>query len=95
MSARLSNTLTGVSRDQRSRLAVLRAMREHRRQRRTGLADPGRGEAVETEILAILYGDVMARHRAYDTQPSHMWPTVAATVTKGKRLGGRAGGSSS
>jgi hypothetical protein len=83
MPARIPDAQGRASSDRSpSRLAVLSVVREHRRRRRASRVEAGRGEAVETEILAILYGDAAARHRAYDTQPSHSWPVAMAAASK-------------
>jgi hypothetical protein len=53
--------------------AVAGVMREHRR-RSARLADRERSRdqaAVEVDVITRLYGDEAARHRAFDTQPSH------------------------
>jgi hypothetical protein len=54
--------------------AVVGVMRERRRHATTRFVPGGAGEqeAVEAEIIALLYGDAGVRHRAFDTQPSHI-----------------------
>jgi hypothetical protein len=53
--------------------SVLRERGRHATVRSTpdGVGDRG---AIEAEVISLLYGDAAVRHRAFDTQPSHIWP---------------------
>lgn len=57
--------------------AVSGVLRE-RRARRPFAAGGGPLNAVEAEVLNILYGDARVRRRAYDIQPSHVRPDESA-----------------
>lgn len=50
--------------------SVLRERR--RRTTRSAVDDADGKEAVEAEVISLLYGDAGMRHRVFDTQPSHI-----------------------
>ena len=71
MSRALSQTLPGKP-DMR---AAMEGVLRERRRRGVRAPRPGsEAEAVEAEVISALYGDAASRHRAFDTQPSRVWP---------------------
>lgn len=58
------------------RAAMAGVLRERRRR-----AAPvsGAGSELEAEVASMLYGDAASRHRAFDTQPSRIWPARPST----------------
>lgn len=70
--------------------AVAVVLRERRRGAGGRREASNGSEAIEAEVMALLYGDASARRRAFDTQPSHL-PRVDEAPTGERRR--RAGAS--
>ena len=73
LSRALSHARTGRLEVKAAVASVLRERRRHATVRSApdGVGDQG---AIEAEVISLLYGDAAVRHRAFDTQPSHIWP---------------------
>lgn len=67
--------------------AVASVLRERRRYATVRSAPDGVGDqgAIEVEVISLLYGDAAMRHRAFDTQPSHIWPASRGRAAPGRK----------
>jgi hypothetical protein len=65
--------------------AVAGVLRERRRHAATRDGAGGQ-DAVEAEVISLLYGDAAVRHRTFDTQPSHIWhPPAESRSAAGRK----------
>lgn len=62
--------------------AVAGVLRERRlRMANTASDDLREREAVEAEVISLLYGDAAVRHRVFGTQPSHILSSDRRTAS--------------